>query len=253
MSIDACAELVRRGDEDRFLSAMTARPQDRAALFTLYAFNLEISRAPWVTEEAMIAEMRLQFWRDVVEEAGGGKTGAHEVAAPLMALIRDKALETDQLDQMITARQWDIYRDPFEDQAHFDRHIDATSGHLMWAAARALGAPADAEQGVRDFAFGAGVANWLVAVPELAARGRIPLLDGTHDGVRALAEMGLITLKATHVPKGPWMAALRAGWMAEVILRQAIREPKRVGRGTLGGSVFRRKLGLLRKTLLNAA
>lgn len=253
MTIEACAELVRRGDEDRFLSAMTARPQDRAALFTLYAFNLEISRAPWVTEEAMIAEMRLQFWRDVVEEAGAGKTRAHEVAAPFTDLIRNKALDPALLDQMITARQWDIYRDPFEDEAHFDRHIDRTSGHLMWLSALALGAPKDAEGAVRNFAYGVGVANWLVAVPALAGRGRIPLLDGRAEAVRALAERALLRLLSAKLPKGPWMAALRSGWMAGVILKQAVRNPERVGDGTLGCSDFRKKLILLRKTLLNAA
>ena len=56
----------------------------RRVLFPLYAFNIEVSRAPWVTAEPMIAEMRLQFWRDVVEEIAAGKPPrAHEVAAPL--------------------------------------------------------------------------------------------------------------------------------------------------------------------------
>ena len=57
MSIDACAEMVRAGDPDRYLSAMTAPVASRARLLVLYAFNLEVARAPWVTKEEMIAEM----------------------------------------------------------------------------------------------------------------------------------------------------------------------------------------------------
>ncbi len=76
MSLAACAALVERGDPDRFLAVMAAPAWARARLFPLYAFNLEVARAPWVTEEPMIAEMRLQWWRDVVESAGRRRAGA---------------------------------------------------------------------------------------------------------------------------------------------------------------------------------
>ena len=72
MTVAACAELVQRGDPDRFLAVMAAPVGVRAQLLPLYAFNLEVARAPWVTQEPLIAEMRLQWWRDVVENAGSG-------------------------------------------------------------------------------------------------------------------------------------------------------------------------------------
>ncbi|NOX39165.1 MAG: squalene/phytoene synthase family protein, partial [Alphaproteobacteria bacterium] len=73
MSVDACAALVQRGDPDRFMSAMTAPPHLRGRLMVLYAFNLEIARAAWVTSEPMIAEMRLQWWLDMVTEIREGR------------------------------------------------------------------------------------------------------------------------------------------------------------------------------------
>ena len=73
MSLQACADLVQRGDPDRFAAAMAAPVAARKVLFPLYAFNLEVARAPWVTEEPMIAEMRLQWWRDALGEIGGGR------------------------------------------------------------------------------------------------------------------------------------------------------------------------------------
>ena len=68
MTTDACAALVERGDPDRFAAVMAAPVAARTRLWPLYAFNLEVARAPWVTKEPMIAEMRLQWWRDVVAE-----------------------------------------------------------------------------------------------------------------------------------------------------------------------------------------
>jgi phytoene synthase len=145
MSLQACADLVARGDPDRFRAAMATPPEARAVLFPLYAFNLEVSRAPWVTEEPMIAEMRLQFWRDVAEEIGqGAPPRAHEVCAPLAAAVR--AEDAGLLDGFVAARRWDIYKDAFEDAGHFERYLDATGGNLDWVAARALGAPDAAER-----------------------------------------------------------------------------------------------------------
>ncbi len=38
---------VKTGDPDRYMATMAAKPPDREKLLVLYAFNLEIARAPW--------------------------------------------------------------------------------------------------------------------------------------------------------------------------------------------------------------
>jgi 15-cis-phytoene synthase len=57
MTVNACAALVQRGDPDRFAAVMAAPVEARARLFVIYAWNLEVARAPWVTSEPLIAEM----------------------------------------------------------------------------------------------------------------------------------------------------------------------------------------------------
>ncbi len=246
MTIAACAALVERGDPDRFLAAMAAPVPARARLFPLFAFNLEIARAPWVSTEPMIAEMRLQWWRDVVAEPS---PRAHEVAAPLHDLIRSAALPVEVLDRLVEARRWDIYRDPFEDQAAMDSYLDDTAGGLMWLSALALGAPQAAEPAVRAYGWAAGLAAYLRAIPDLAARGRVPLLDGRPEAVSALALRGVIRLNAARragrsIPRAV-RPALLPGWQAEAILKQAARDPGAVAEGQLGLSEFSRRGRLL--------
>lgn len=244
--LTACAALVERGDPDRFLAAMAAPVAARRVLFPLYAFNIEAARAPWVTQEAMIAEMRLQWWRDAAGEiAAGGVVRRHEVVTPLAQVLSPEMAEL--LDEAVAVRRWDIYKDPFEDDAHFDRYLDRTSGTLMWVAARTLG-DAD-EQVVRDFAWGAGLANWLRAIPALEAAKRVPLLDGTGNAVRALAQDGLDRIARARGVRGAVSAAARpamlAGWQASAILQQARDAPHRVSEGTLGQSEARRRVTLM--------
>ena len=244
----ACAAIVEKGDPVRFASAMAAPVAARARLFPLFAFNVEVARAPWVTQEPMIAEMRLQWWRDALAEiAAGGLVRRHEVVTPLALVLPPE--HAQMLDETVDARRWDIGRAPFEDAADFDSYIDQTSGHLMWAAAAMLGAVN--EGAVRDYAYGVGVAQFLVAVPELEARGRIPLVDGRPEGVQALAEAALARLRRGRAEGVARAArpALWAGWQAEAVLRQVVADPRRVAEGTLGLSEFHKRAGLLWRSL----
>ncbi len=193
MSLQACAELVARGDPDRFRATMAAPVPARRVLFPLYAFNIEVSRAPWVTSEPIIAEMRLQFWRDVIEELAAGKPPrAHEVVAPMAEAVPPDLIGA--LDALVAARRWDIYTDPFEDRAGFDAYLTDTAATLVTVAARALGAPPEAEGILRDAGWAYGLAAFLRAIPALEAAGRVPLIEGTPQAVRDLAAEGLSRL-----------------------------------------------------------
>jgi phytoene/squalene synthetase len=248
MTIEACARLVERGDPDRFLAVMASPVWTREALFPLYAFNLEAARAPWATQEPVIAEMRLQWWRDVVEAAGsGGTPRAHEVAGPLHRLIVDAGLPVDVMDRLIAARLWDCWREPFADLAAFETYIEETGAGLMWLAGRALGAPDRAEPVLRGFGWAAGLANFLRATPELAARGRHPLPVG--EGVADLAGRGLAKIVAARAARKDLPKALApaflGGWQAERLLRLAVAEPEAVTGGRLVLSEFTRRGSLL--------
>lgn len=245
----ACARLVERGDPDRFAAAMAAPLAARMRLFPLYAFNLEVARAPWVTQESMIAEMRLQWWLDALEEiALGGQVRRHEVVTPLKGVL--DATGATLLQAGIEARRWDIYRDPFEDAAALEAYLEATSGTLMQAAARCLGA--GDLQAAQDLGFAQGVAAYLRAVPALEAKGRIPLVDGRPEGVRALAASGLERLaRVGRVPR-LWRPAALAAWQTRPLLRLARAEPGRVAEGTLQLSEARRRARLIRVALTGA-
>ncbi|MEM8579431.1 MAG: squalene/phytoene synthase family protein [Pseudomonadota bacterium] len=216
-NLTACARIVERADPLRFACTMAVEPALRARLFPLYAFNVEVSRAPWVTAEPMIAEMRLQWWRDALEEiAAGGPVRAHEVTTPLAGVL--SAEEAQALDRLVAARRWDIYKEPYEDQAHLHDYLDATAATLMVVAGR------DAR--LRGTGYAGGVAAWFHAVPKLEGLGRIPLVNGTAQGVQAMAQDALGRLG----PGGP--AALPAAG-ARSVLRAAIKAPGLVGQGGL--------------------
>lgn len=246
--LTACADLVRRADPDRFLSAMASPVAARCVLFPLYAFNVEVARAPWVTQEHVIAEMRLQWWRDALEEIGaGGPVRRHEVATPLAGVL--DAQGARMLDDLILARRWDIYRDPFQDKAAFEDYVDKTASGLMWTAARALGAPEAVRPVIRDAGYAHGLGSLLRAIPALERAGRIPLVDGRAEAVSALAQDALGRLSRARrarasLPKSSVPAMLPL-WKTGALLRRAAASPGRVAEGTLDIAPARSRLMLM--------
>lgn len=241
MSLSACAAIVERADPDRFVATMAAPVAVRARLFPLFAFNVQVARAPWVTREPLIAQMRLQWWQDAIEEIAVGKAPRkHEVVGPLADAMR--GLPLAPFKALIAARQWDIYDAAFADDAAFMAHLEDTSGGLMWLAAGAVGP----EALIRGIGVAHGIASWLTAAPELAARGRMPLVDDSNAALKELALRGLDLLRAAHgADFGAAVPALRTAWRTNALLRQVLGDPSRVAAGTLGSSEFHRRASLM--------
>ncbi|SOH92295.1 Phytoene/squalene synthetase [Monaibacterium marinum] len=265
MSWHDCASLVEKADPDRFLSAMTAPEEGRAALFPLYAFNAEVARAPWVTSEPALAEIRLQWWRDAIAEIYAGNTPRrHEVVEPLAEIIRSANLPRWPFEALIDARVFDIYADGHLGRPAFDAYLDATSGGLMRLAVMACGD--DAAELSGHIGWAQGAAGLIRALPALWAAGRDPLPiagdlprqellngkmpDAAADAIRAVAQDGLQRLANAQraAISDSAKAALRAGWRSQATLQAVARDPAAIFSG-LETSEFRRKGGLLLRTM----
>ena len=244
--LGACADLLRRGDPDRFRAAMAAPPSARGVLFPLYAFNLEVARAPWVVSEPMLAEIRLQWWREALEEIAEGQPARrHEVVQPLARALDAEGARL--LDTLVAARRADLERAPFADEAALWDYLDATAGTLHWVAARALG---EAEEAVvRAAGQAQGLAAWLSAVPELEARGRLPLPDGRGAAVARLAREGLGRLGQARKRRAAVSREARAALMdvagSAAILARAAAAPASVAEGRLAPNPLRERLALI--------
>jgi phytoene synthase len=132
-------ELVRRHDRDRYQTALFAAADRREALFALYAFNYEVARVRESVTQPMLGQIRLQWWREVVDAAYGGRAPRrHEVAEPLTAAIREFGLSRAQFGRLIDAREADLADDPPADMAALVGYCNATSAELIRLAVQIL-------------------------------------------------------------------------------------------------------------------
>lgn len=157
-ALDYCRLQVKTYDLDRYLSALFARSADRRHLFALYAFNLEIAKTRESVTEPVLGQIRLQWWREAVDEIYRGRSRRHEVVAALADAVEARGLSRALLDRMIDGRERDLLDEPPATVADLEEYCDATSSTLMMLALQALGAP---EQPARDAAWHGGIA-WAI-------------------------------------------------------------------------------------------
>ncbi|OSQ41253.1 phytoene/squalene synthase family protein [Thalassospira sp. MCCC 1A01428] len=160
-----CAEYVRRNDRDRFLCGLFAAPEHREDLFTLYAFNQEISKTREMVSEAMLGQIRLQWWRDALSGIENGDVRKHEVVEPLAQMIGNNKLDRPALEAMIDAREFDLFDTAPDNLAALDHYIDQTSGLLSQAAVGVLlGHREDSKNDANEAARRAGNAYGMVGI-----------------------------------------------------------------------------------------
>jgi 15-cis-phytoene synthase len=169
-----CAELVRAADRDRYLAALFAPAEHRAALYALYAFNSEVARVREVAREPLPGEIRLQWWSDVLRGERGGEAAANPVAAALLASTERHGLPVDELIELVEARRFDLYDEPMATLDELETYARNTSSLLFSLASRIL-CGTEAEGVAQPAGRAYTLAGLMRALPVHAARHQLYL------------------------------------------------------------------------------
>src|ERR1700730_4628408 len=168
------AALLRRHDRDRFQTALFAPAQRREALLALYAFNYEIARVREAVTQPMLGQIRLQWWREVLDAAyAGAPARQHPVAVPLSEVIYEFGLSREPFDRLLDTRERDLADEPPASLAALEDYAEGTSAPLVHLALQVLGArEAAVEETARQVWIGYALAGLLRAMPFHARAGR---------------------------------------------------------------------------------
>jgi 15-cis-phytoene synthase len=173
-----CEALMRAHDKDRYLATLFAPAAQRGPLCALYAFDLEIASVRDRAREPMPGEIRLQWWREVLDGERGGEAASHPVAAALSDTIARFALPRERLIDLTEARAFDLYDDPMPTFEMLDAYLRRTAATVIELATIICGAatPYAAERAglaygmtalLRNFALNASQRQLFVPVAAL--------------------------------------------------------------------------------------
>ncbi len=174
-NLDVCLAMLRDTDRDRYLACLLSPADKRNSLAALYAFNAEIARIRDSVRDALPGEVRMQWWRDLIDGNPHGDSQSHPVAAALLTTIEQYRLPRPVLGNMIEARIFDLYDDLFEDRNALEGYAGETASALIQLASLVLSAD-DAAQSA-EAAGHAGVAQamagMLLLMPLHRRRGQV--------------------------------------------------------------------------------
>jgi 15-cis-phytoene synthase len=164
-----CAELVRVADRDRFVASLFAPAQHRGALHALYAFNIEVTRVREAAREPLPGEIRLQWWRDVVNGERDDEASANPVASALLDVIKRHQLPSSKLSALIDAHRFDLYDQPMARLADLEAYARDTGSALISISIQILSGET-AEEAASAAGIAYAIAGLLRAFPLHAAR-----------------------------------------------------------------------------------
>jgi len=196
-------DLLRRHDRDRYLCALFVPADRRAALIALYAFNYEIAKTRDVVSEPLLGRIRLQWWREALDEVfRGDAVREHEIMAPLATAIRRHHLSRAHFDAMIVARELDLSDEPLASLAALEDYCAATAGRLQQLALEILDVRSEAAaEAAREVGIAYAMAGLIRAIPYHARARRLVI------PAEIVAEVGLDLATLFELEPTPALAA----------------------------------------------
>jgi phytoene synthase len=139
MMSDDLDDLIRRVDPDRWLSSrFIGDAGKRADVIALYAYDHELARAPKVASNPLLGEIRLTWWREMLDEAYEGRpVRRHPTAQALADVIKRRELPRDWFELMIDGRYEELDGAPMSPGQTLSWAID-TAGQAAKLAALIL-------------------------------------------------------------------------------------------------------------------
>lgn len=172
---DICLATLRDTDRDRYLACLLSPQDKRNALAAIYAFNAEIARIRDVIRQPLAGEIRLQWWRGQFEEGPNDEAHANPVADALFKAIETYRLPRQTFIDMLDARIFDLYDDPFPDRNALEGYAGETASALIQLAGLIL-SPSDAAasaQAAGHAGVAQAVSGALLLMPNHVTRGQL--------------------------------------------------------------------------------
>lgn len=171
-SSEYCRVLVAESDPDRYLATFFASRAVRPDLWALLAFNQEIAKTREVVTETTIGLMRLQWWRDTIDQlCRGGTVVGNPILSELGRVITTYRLTPEFFETLIYAREFDLEGVLPANLQGVEHYADYTHTSLLMLMARVCGAVVDVER-VRYLAIAFALMGLVRAIPFHARQAR---------------------------------------------------------------------------------
>uniref|UniRef100_A0A0P4VY62 NADH dehydrogenase (ubiquinone) complex I, assembly factor 6 n=2 Tax=Scylla olivacea TaxID=85551 RepID=A0A0P4VY62_SCYOL len=169
-----CLDAVRRYDYENFLALLLLPQGARSAGTAVRAFNVEVAQVQDVTSEVLIAKMRLQFWRETLDEIYNDDVPRQPVAMELHRAIRKHRLSRRWLRSLVDAREEQLERRYFPSITELEAYSEKSNSSLYYLILQALGSEnLHADHAASHLGKAEGIIKSLRGIPHNASKRKV--------------------------------------------------------------------------------
>ncbi|KAG8441766.1 hypothetical protein GDO86_010806 [Hymenochirus boettgeri] len=169
-----CVDLVRKRDYEGFLCTLLLPPECQNSAFALRAFNVELSQVKDSVSQKSHGLMRMQFWRDAVEDIYSNHAPHHPVALELCKAVNQYSLTKRWLTRIIDAREQNLDDRTYRSIKELETYAENTQSSLLYLILETLGIKdVHADHAASHIGKAHGIITCLRAVPYHSSRRQV--------------------------------------------------------------------------------
>ncbi|KAK4305184.1 hypothetical protein Pmani_022904 [Petrolisthes manimaculis] len=166
-----CLDLVRRSDYENFMATLLLPQQARATAIAIRAFNVEVAQIQDLTSEILMAKMRLQFWRETLDDIYKDKAPKQPVAMALQKAVQAQKLSKRWLRSLIDSREDHLGKKQFPTLEAVEDYGEKSNSVLYYLVLQGLGVEnVHADHAASHLGKAEGLVRLVRGVPHHATR-----------------------------------------------------------------------------------
>ncbi|KAL1921258.1 uncharacterized protein VTP21DRAFT_10974 [Calcarisporiella thermophila] len=171
-----CKDLVRKHDYENYLVSLFYPGSLRSAQLALRAFNIELASVREQVSNPLSGKMRMQFWRDAIDQIYANNPPHHPVALSLAHSLQDLKLSSSWFKRLVTAREENLEDPQYITTADMETYAEHTASCLIYLSLEMLGVhDIDADHIASHLGKAVGIATMLRSLPFHASQRRLVL------------------------------------------------------------------------------
>ncbi|XP_050827181.1 NADH dehydrogenase (ubiquinone) complex I, assembly factor 6 isoform X3 [Serinus canaria] len=173
-AVQYCAELVRKRDYEGFLCSLLLPVESRTSAFALRAFNVELAQIKDSITQKTTGLMRMQFWRDAVEDIYSDNPPHQPVATELWRAVKRHNLTKMWFMKIIDEREKNLDDRPYRNIQELETYAENTQSALLYLTLETLGVrDIHADHAASHIGKAQGIVTCLRATPYHCTRQKV--------------------------------------------------------------------------------
>ncbi|XP_002735300.2 NADH dehydrogenase (ubiquinone) complex I, assembly factor 6-like [Saccoglossus kowalevskii] len=171
-----CMDVVKKHDYENFLCTLLLPKNARTATFALRAFNVDVATVKDNTSDIKIAQMRMQFWKETINEIYQGSPRQTPIACELHRAVASHKLSKRWFSRIIEERERNLHDKAHASLEDVENSAEKTTSSLLYLILETLGLKdVNADHAASHIGKSHGIVTLLRSTPHHASRRRVYL------------------------------------------------------------------------------